>query len=159
MAEMAEIKKKDDLGSLIEEMERNNDAVGSGSVGSKTGYITVEQAADLLQQEETAVRKMMRRGEFRTSRIGRKKFINVDDVRNYYAKSAAEEEIRMADPKRLMTVAEVAATLRFSEAQVYDMLNKKILVGFRIGAGAGSWRVQKSDLDEYIVSQRERAMK
>lgn len=156
---MVKINRSDDLGSIIDEIEEKRNAETSATTGSKSGYITVEDAAEILQQEETAVRKMMRRGDFRTSRIGRKKYINADDVKNYYEKAAIEEEARMADPKRLMTVAEVAATLRFSEAQVYDMLNKKILVGFRIGAGAGSWRVQKSDLDEYIVSQREQAMK
>jgi excisionase family DNA binding protein len=155
---MPDFKGNDDLGTLIEEIEVNSKAVSSASVGSKAGYITVEKAAELLQQEENTVRKMMRRGDFRTTRIGRKKFINADDVNNYYEKAAAEEALKMADPKRLMTVAEVAGTLRFSEAQVYDMLNKKILVGFRIGAGAGSWRVQKSDLDDYIVSQREQAL-
>lgn len=147
-----------ELKNLAMDMEAKQKAGQSATAGSKSGYITVEEAAQMLQQEETAVRKMMRRGDFRTSRIGRKKFINADDVRNYYEKAAAEEEMRMADPKRLMTVAEVAVTLRFSEAQVYDMLNKKLLVGFRIGAGAGSWRVQKSDLDEYLVMQRERAL-
>lgn len=156
---MVNADKVDGLGNLIREIEDKQEASATASSGSRTGYITVEQAAQLLQQEESAVRKMMRRGDFRTSRIGRKKYINADDVSNYYEKAAAEEEARMANPKRLMTVAEVASQLRFSEAQVYDMLNKKILVGFRIGAGAGSWRVQKSDLDEYIVAQREQAMK
>lgn len=125
---------------------------------SKSGYISVEEAADILEMEHNTVRKMMRRGEFRTTRIGRRKYINAEDVNRYYEKAAEEEAARMTDPNRLLTVSEVAGLLRFSEAQVYDMLNKKLLLGFRIGAGAGSWRVQKSDLEEYIASQRERAL-
>jgi len=124
-----------------------------------SGYISVEEAAGILEMEPNTVRKMMRRGEFRTTRIGRRKYINAEDVNRYYEKAAEEEAAKMADPNRLLTVSEVARILRFSEAQVYDMLNKKLLLGFRIGAGAGSWRVQKSDLDEYIVSQREQAIK
>jgi excisionase family DNA binding protein len=126
---------------------------------STTGYVTVEEAAEIMEMEPNAVRKMMRKGEFRTARIGRRKFINENDARNYREKAQAEDEVRMANPNRLLTVSEIADVLRFSEAQVYDMLNKKILLGFRIGAGAGSWRIQKSDLDEYIGSQRERSRK
>ncbi len=155
---MAKVTKNDDLRSLIREMEDKQESHSSAATPSKSGYVSVEEAADILELEPNAVRKMMRRGEFRTSRIGRRKFIHADDVKNYHEKAAVEEEARMADPKRLLTVSEVAYQLRFSEAQVYDMLNKKILLGFRIGAGAGSWRVQKSDLNEYIVSQRERSM-
>ncbi len=155
---MAKVTKNDDLRSLIREMEDKQESHSSTMTPGKSGYISVEEAADIMELEPNTVRKMMRRGEFRTSRIGRRKFIHADDVKNYHEKAAAEEEARMADPKRLLTVSEVAYSLRFSEAQVYDMLNKKILLGFRIGAGAGSWRVQKSDLDEYIVSQRERSL-
>ncbi len=126
---------------------------------NKTGYISVEEAADILEIEPNTVRKMMRRGEFRTTRIGRRKYINAEDVRRYYEKAADEEAAKMADPNRLLTVSEVAGLLRFSEAQVYDMLNKKLLLGFRIGAGAGSWRVQKSDLEEYVASQRAQSIK
>jgi excisionase family DNA binding protein len=121
------------------------------------GYISVEEAAEILEMEPNTVRKMMRRGEFRTTRIGRCKFINAEDAKRHHEKSAEEEAAKMADPNRLLTVSEVAKLLRFSEAQVYDMLNKKLLLGFRIGAGAGSWRVQKSDLEEYVASQRARA--
>jgi excisionase family DNA binding protein len=123
------------------------------------GYISVEEAAEILQMEPNTVRKMMRRGEFRTTRIGRRKFISAEDARKYHEKAAEEEAAKMADPNRLLTVSEVAKLLRFSEAQVYDMLNRKLLLGFRIGAGAGSWRVQKSDLEEYVASQRARSLK
>lgn len=123
-----------------------------------SGYISVEDAAEILQMEPNTVRKMMRRGEFRTTRIGRRKFINAEDAQKYHEKAAEEEAAKMADPNRLLTVSEVAKLLRFSEAQVYDMLNKKLLLGFRIGAGAGSWRVQKSDLEEYVSAQRARAL-
>ncbi len=126
---------------------------------SKSGYISVEEAADILEMEPNTVRKMMRRGEFRTTRIGRRKYISAEDVSRFYEKAAEEEAAKMADPNRLLTVSEVAGLLRFSEAQVYDMLNKRLLLGFRIGAGAGSWRVQKSDLEEYVASQRTRSIK
>jgi excisionase family DNA binding protein len=155
---MAKVSKKDDLRSLIQELENKQESQISAAATSKAGYISVEEAADVLELEPNAVRKMMRKGEFRTSRIGRRKYIHADDVKNYHEKAAAEEEARLTDPKRLLTVSEVADLLRFSEAQVYDMLNKKILLGFRIGAGAGSWRVQKSDLEEYVTSQRERSL-
>lgn len=122
-----------------------------------SGYISVEEVAEILQMEPNTVRKMMRRGEFRTTRIGRRKYINAEDARRYHEKVAEEEAAKMADSNRLLTVSEVAKLLRFSEAQVYDMLNKKLLLGFRIGAGAGSWRVQKSDLEEYVASQRARS--
>lgn len=151
---MAEVKKKDDLRSLIKELEDKHGAEASATTSSRSGYVSVEDAADILEMEPNVVRKMMRKGEFRTSRIGRRKFINEEDVRKYNEKNAELEAAKMADPNRLLTVSEVADALRFSEAQVYDMLNKKILLGFRIGAGAGSWRIQKSDLEEYIVSQR-----
>lgn len=126
---------------------------------SKSGYVSVEEAAEILEMEPNTVRKMMRRGEFRTTRIGRRKYINAEDARRYHEKAAEEEAAKMADPNRLLTVSEVAKLLRFSEAQVYDMLNKKLLLGFRIGAGAGSWRVQKSDLEEYVASQRAHSLK
>lgn len=155
---MTEINKKGDLGSLVKEMEEKQTAGGSTVATSKKGYISVEEAADILQMEPNTVRKMMRRGEFRTTRIGRRKYINAEDAARYHEKAAEEEAAKMADPNRLLTVSEVAKLLRFSEAQVYDMLNKRLLLGFRIGAGAGSWRVQKSDLDEYIVEQRAQSL-
>ena len=155
---MAKVSKEDDLRSLIKEIEDKHEAEASATVTSKSGFITVEEAAETLQMEPNAVRKMMRRGEFRTARIGRRKYINTEDIKNYYDKAAEEEAAKMADPSRLLTVSEVAGVLRFSEAQVYDMLNKRILLGFRIGAGAGSWRVQKSDLNEYLEVQRRQAL-
>jgi len=155
---MAKVSKKDDLRSLIKEMEDKQETEASTMTSSKAGFVSVEEAAETLQMEPNAVRKMMRRGEFRTARIGRRKYINAEDVRSYYEKAAEEEAAKMADPNRLLTVSEVAEVLRFSEAQVYDMLNKRILLGFRIGAGAGSWRVQKSDLNEYLEVQRRQAL-
>jgi excisionase family DNA binding protein len=155
---MKEVTKKGDLGSLIKELEGKQSEGVSTVVSSKSGYISVEEAAEILEMEPNTVRKMMRRGEFRTTRIGRRKYINADDAARYHEKAAVEEAAKMADPNRLLTVSEVAKLLRFSEAQVYDMLNKKILLGFRIGAGAGSWRVQKSDLDDYIVEQRTQSL-
>lgn len=155
---MAKVSKKDDLRSLIKEMEDKHEAEAGAMTSSKAGFVSVEEAAETLQMEPNAVRKMMRRGEFRTARIGRRKYINAEDIKNYYDKAAEEETAKMADPNRLLTVSEVAEVLRFSEAQVYDMLNKRILLGFRIGAGAGSWRVQKSDLNEYLEVQRRQAL-
>ena len=153
---MAQIKKKDDLRSLIKELEETKTTTSGTDI--KTGFITVEEAAEKLASDVNTVRKMMRRGEIKSARIGRRKYINEDDLTRYAQRRAEEDAVKMSDPNRLMTVSEVAEQLRFSEAQVYDMLNKKILLGFRIGAGAGSWRVQKQDIDDYIVRQRKQAI-
>ncbi len=156
---MAKIKKQDDLRSLITELEEKSEPKESEETAGRTGFITVEEAADIMSSDANSVRKMMRRGEIKSARIGRKKYVSSDDLNRHLQRREAEEAVKMADPNRLLTVAEVAEILRFSEAQVYDMLNKKILLGFRVGAGAGSWRVKKADLDEYIIKQRERSIR
>lgn len=156
---MAEVKKKDDLRSLIKELEdRRDESPATTKAPPRTGFITVEEAAEILGSDPNAVRKMMRRGEIKSARIGRRKYVSADDLNRYKQRMEEEEAVKMSDPNRLLTVSEVADQLRFSEAQVYDMLNKKILLGFRIGAGAGSWRVQKKDLDEYVGRQRQRSV-
>lgn len=156
---MTEIRKKDDLRSLIKELEERQEAESSGQTPSKAGFVSVKEAAVTLNVNEDVVRKLVRRGELTTARIGRRKYIAETDLNKYWEKAKKEEQERMADPNRLLTVSEVAQILRFSEAQVYDMLNKKIILGFRVGAGAGSWRIQRKDLDEYVARQRERAIK
>lgn len=156
---MTEIRKKDDLRSLIKELEERQEAESSAQAPSKTGFVSVKEAATMLNVNEDVVRKLVRRGELTTARIGRRKYIAEADLNKYWEKAKKEEQERMADPNRLLTVSEVAQILRFSEAQVYDMLNKKIILGFRVGAGAGSWRIQRKDLDEYVARQREHAIK
>lgn len=150
---------KEDLRGLMKKLEENRGAQETGQVATKTGFVGIKEAATVMNVGEDVVRKLVRRGELTTTRIGRRKYIAEADLHKYWERTKQEEQTRLADPNRLLTVGEVANILRFSEAQVYDMLNKGIILGFRIGAGAGSWRVQRRDLDEYVARQREQALK
>jgi excisionase family DNA binding protein len=156
---LAEIRKKDDLRSLIKELEERHEAEASGQAPSTTGFVSMQEAAQTLKIDENVLRRLIRKGELSTARIGRRKFVSATDLDKYAEKAKREEKIKLAQPTQLLTVSEVAEILRFSEAQVYDMLKKKLLLGFRVGAGAGSWRVQRKDLDTYIAKQREEALK
>lgn len=156
---MTEIRRRDDLRALIKELEERQTAESSAQTPSKAGFVSVKEAATMLNVNEDTVRKLVRRGDLTTARIGRRKYIVEADLNKYWDKADRERQIKMANPNRLLTVSEVAEILRFSEAQVYDMLNKKIILGFRVGAGAGSWRIQRKDLDEYVARQRGHALK
>ncbi|MFZ3062166.1 MAG: helix-turn-helix domain-containing protein [Actinomycetota bacterium] len=156
---MTEIRKKDDLRSLIKELEERHEAETSGQAPSTTGFVSMQEAAQALKMDENALRRLVRKGELSTARIGRRKFISQTDLNRYAEKAKKEQKIKLTEPTQLLTVSEVAEILRFSEAQVYDMLKRRLLLGFRVGAGAGSWRVQRKDLDAYIATQREEALK
>lgn len=156
---MTEIRKKDDLRSLIKELEERHEAETSGQAPSTTGFVSMQEAAQALKMDENALRRLVRKGELSTARIGRRKFISQTDLNRYAEKAKKEQKIKLTEPTQLLTVSEVAEILRFSEAQVYDMLKRRLLLGFRVGAGAGSWRVQRKDLDVYIAIQREEALK
>lgn len=156
---MTEIRKKDDLRSLIKELEERHEAETSGQAPSTTGFVSMQEAAQALKMDENALRRLVRKGELSTARIGRRKFISQTDLNRYAEKAKKEQKIKLTEPTQLLTVSEVAEILRFSEAQVYDMLKRRLLLGFRVGAGAGSWRVQRKDLDAYIATQREEAVK
>jgi len=156
---LTEIRKKDDLRSLIKELEERHEAETSGQAPSTTGFVSMQEAAQALKMDENALRRLVRKGELSTARIGRRKFISQTDLNRYAEKAKKEQKIKLTEPTQLLTVSEVAEILRFSEAQVYDMLKRRLLLGFRVGAGAGSWRVQRKDLDAYIATQREEALK
>lgn len=54
----------------------------------------------------------------------------------------------------VLTVEEVARRLRVSEATVYNLIRGGQLPAFQV---ARSWRIDESDLDEYIRRQKTRA--
>lgn len=56
---------------------------------------------------------------------------------------------RMADQPRFLLLADVAEILNTSVAQVYALVRRKDLKAMKIG-GRGQWRVQASDLEDYI---------
>lgn len=53
---------------------------------------------------------------------------------------------------RFLTLLEVSEVLNISERQVYALVRRGELVGIRIG-GRGQWRVEHSQLEEYIQRQ------
>ncbi len=55
----------------------------------------------------------------------------------------------MADQPRFLLLADVAEILNTSVAQVYALVRRKDLKAMKIG-GRGQWRVQASDLEDYI---------
>lgn len=56
---------------------------------------------------------------------------------------------RMAEQPRFLLLADVAEILNTSVAQVYALVRRKELKAMKIG-GRGQWRVQASDLEDYI---------
>ena len=56
---------------------------------------------------------------------------------------------RMADQPRFLLLADVAEILNTSVAQVYALVRREELKALKIG-GRGQWRVQASDLEDYI---------
>lgn len=54
---------------------------------------------------------------------------------------------------RFLTLAEVAAELSVSHAQVYALLRTGDLLGIKIG-GRGVWRVERGELEAYITRCR-----
>ncbi len=55
----------------------------------------------------------------------------------------------MADDPRFLTLADVAEVLNTSSAQVYALVRRGELPAIKIG-GRGQWRVERSELEEYI---------
>lgn len=53
----------------------------------------------------------------------------------------------ISDPIDIMTVAEVAAFLGVGKNRIYELLNKGIIKGFRMGS---SWKISKLALETYI---------
>ena len=63
---------------------------------------------------------------------------------------------RMADQPRFLLLADVAEILNTSVAQVYALVRRKDLRAMKIG-GRGQWRVQTSDLEDYIQRMYDQA--
>jgi excisionase family DNA binding protein len=55
---------------------------------------------------------------------------------------------------RFLTLADVAETLNISAAQTYALVRSGDLPAIKIG-GRGQWRVEASELEEYIARQYE----
>jgi excisionase family DNA binding protein len=55
----------------------------------------------------------------------------------------------MAATPRFLTLADVAEVLNTSSAQVYALVRRGELPAIKIG-GRGQWRVENSQLEEYI---------
>ena len=56
---------------------------------------------------------------------------------------------RMAEQPRFLLLADVAEILNTSVAQVYALVRRNDLLAMKIG-GRGQWRVQATDLEDYI---------
>ena len=56
----------------------------------------------------------------------------------------------MAGTPRFLTLADVAEVLNTSSAQVYALVRRGDLPAIKIG-GRGQWRVEDSQLEEYIA--------
>ena len=56
----------------------------------------------------------------------------------------------MAGTPRFLTLADVAEVLNTSSAQVYALVRRGDLPAIKIG-GRGQWRVEASQLEEYIA--------
>ncbi len=57
-------------------------------------------------------------------------------------------------PKRLLTVSDVAQWLSVSRSLVYQLVESGKLPVYRIGNGRGAVRFRPEDIDEYISSCR-----
>ena len=64
--------------------------------------------------------------------------------------------LRMAEQPRFLLLADVAEILNTSQAQVYALVRRGELVAMKMG-GRGQWRVQASDLEDYIARMYEEA--
>jgi excisionase family DNA binding protein len=64
------------------------------------------------------------------------------------------KEVTMIVMEELLTVQEVAKTLRVSKDTVWRLLREKRLTGYRV---SGSWRVHQDDLQKYLDSQKQQA--
>jgi excisionase family DNA binding protein len=62
----------------------------------------------------------------------------------------------MAEQPRFLLLADVAEILNTSQAQVYALVRRGELVAMKMG-GRGQWRVQASDLEDYIARMYEEA--
>lgn len=68
---------------------------------------------------------------------------------------AAIEMRQPLEPDRIYTIAEVAAWLRCSSTNVYDLMSAGELAFTRIGAGRKGFRVRGSDLLSFLDARKE----
>lgn len=59
------------------------------------------------------------------------------------------EESKPVPPDAVLTVTEAASMLRVAEATIYDMCNSGRLAHTRYGAGRGTIRIKRADLENY----------
>jgi excisionase family DNA binding protein len=59
----------------------------------------------------------------------------------------------VAKENRLLTVAEVASTLRLSRQTIDRLIDARVLPAHRVGAGLGSLRVDAAELGDYLESR------
>lgn len=60
-----------------------------------------------------------------------------------------------ANLEEWFTVDEIAAHLKVSRSNVYQLIERGRLTAHRIGVGRGAIRIAQADLDEYLVSTRQ----
>lgn len=65
-----------------------------------------------------------------------------------------ENESNNSQQQTLLTVREVAAMLRLSEASIYLMATSGKLPHLRVGNGRGSLRFRASEVDDFLDSGR-----
>jgi excisionase family DNA binding protein len=53
-------------------------------------------------------------------------------------------------PRRFLLMADVAKQLNVSTSQIYHMVRSGELPAIKVG-GRGQWRIEQSELDEYIA--------
>ncbi len=58
------------------------------------------------------------------------------------------------EPRLLLTVDEVASTLRLSRQSIYRLIDAHVLPAHRVGTGFGSLRVNAAELDAYLDKHR-----
>ena len=61
---------------------------------------------------------------------------------------------RAADQTRLLTVDEVASTLRLSRQSIYRLIEAQVIPAHRVGSGLGSLRVDADELGDYLERRR-----
>lgn len=62
----------------------------------------------------------------------------------------------MAEQPRFLLLADVAEILNTSQAQVYALVRRGELPAMKLG-GRGQWRVQSSDLEDFIKDQYDKS--
>jgi putative molybdopterin biosynthesis protein len=69
------------------------------------------------------------------------------------ARSARRQGEVSATGTEVLTVGEIAASLKISEATVYGLVREGEIPAFRVGR---SWRIEAKDFNDYIRRQKAR---